>query len=206
MFVLPMAMAMFRTQFPQVEVHVGEEVFPQVESALRESRFDFAVGPVPRPGPGPDFQVTKLFSVELVVVVRHDHPRARARSIADLMDDEWIVAGPPKGPGAIIESLFQRNHLSVPACPVHLESIFSAVETIKRTDLVGLLPLPLAQAASPSVRMLPIRERLDSLNVNIILPARSILTPAARALVSAIRISGGSWRQPAQSRSQAGPA
>lgn len=195
MFVLPAAMAMFRAQFPRVEVRVSEAVYPQAVVALREGEVDFAVGPVPGGGLGRDYTVTRLFNVDLVVVVKRNHPRAEARSLAALAAEEWIVTGPAQGPGAVVEDLFRSHQLTPPPCAIYLETIFSAVEMVRHTDLVGLLPAPVAAAAGDTVRIVPIREKCEPLRISIVMPVRTILTPAASALVSAIRTTSARWRQ-----------
>lgn len=193
MFVLPAAMALFRTQFPGIEVRVSEVVYPQVMQAFRDGAIDFAVGPMPPAGLGPDFTVTRLFDVELVVVVKRGHPRASARSIAALGGEEWVVTGPAQGPGAVVADLFRRNDLAPPAQSIYLETVSSAVEMIRHTDLAGLLPAPVAAAAGDSLVVVPVRERCEPLRMGIAVPARAILTPAARALVSAIRATSSGW-------------
>lgn len=202
MYVLPAAIAMFRAQFPNVEVRISEEVFPHAVQALREGRVDFAVGPVPAAGLGRDFAVKHLFDVDLVVAVNLNHRRVNARSLAALVGEEWLVTGPVGGPGAIVHELFRQHSLTPPACTLYLETIFSAVEMIKHTDLAGLLPAPVAAAAGDAIRIVPIREKIEPLRLSIVTPTRTILTPAARALVSAVTAMSARWRQPATSREQ----
>jgi LysR family transcriptional regulator, regulator of abg operon len=156
---------------------------------------DFVLGPVASGGLGPEFSVTRLFDVEVVVAVSRDHPRASARSLATLAPEEWIVTGPASGPGAVVEQLFRKHRLTPPRCVIYLETIFSAVEMIKHTHLAGLLPAPVAAAAGDSIRAVPIRERCEPLSLCMVIPTRTMLTPAARALVSAVRATSASWCQ-----------
>lgn len=139
------------------------------------------------------FTVTRLFDVELVVVVKRGHPRALARSIAALGGEEWVVTGPAQGPGAVVADLYRRNDLAPPAQSIYLETVSSAVEMIRHTEFAGLLPAPVAAAAGDSLVVVPVRKRCEPLRMGIAVPARAILTPAARALVSAIRATSSGW-------------
>jgi DNA-binding transcriptional LysR family regulator len=60
---------------------------------------------------------------------------------------------------------------------------------IKHSDLVGFIPRPLALRAAKDITVVPVVEELPTLKIHAIIPAKAILTPAARALMSAIRAS-----------------
>ena len=87
--------------------------------------------------------------------------------------------------------MFGEHGLKAPGTPLYLETVWSALEVIKHTDVIGFIPRPLAEAASGAIRIVPVRESLPQLKIHAITPAKAILTPAARALMSAIRASAG---------------
>lgn len=195
MLFVPEAIGQFRKTFTDVEVRVTEAVYPEVMNEFRQGRIDFALGPIPTRGLGRDYKTRTLLETELVVAVRRGHPKARARSLSDFETENWMVMGPPGGPGAIVAKTFSDHKLQAPATPLYLQTVWSALEVIKHTDLIGFLPKPLVQSAGGEICIVPVTERVPSLKINAITPAKALLTPAARALMSAIRASAASWAQ-----------
>ena len=195
MLFLPQAIGQFRQTFTEVEVRVREAVYPEVMDEFRQGRIDFAIGPIPDRGLGREYKTTKLLDAQLVVAVRRGHPKARARSLKDFQDESWMVMGPPGGPGAIVSKIFSKYGLKAPATPLYLETVWSALEVIKHTDLIGFIPKPLAMDAADRISIVPIAETVAPLRIHAITPSKAILTPAARALISAIRGSAASWQR-----------
>ncbi|MEN9773086.1 MAG: hypothetical protein RL322_156 [Pseudomonadota bacterium] len=80
-------------------------------------------------------------------------------------------------------------------CPAsHPEPNVSALvsdRVSQHTDVIGFIPRPLDEAAADAIRIVPVKEPLPKLHIHAITPAKAILTPAARALMSAIRASAG---------------
>lgn len=195
MLFLPQAIGQFRQTFTEVEVRVREAVYPEVMDEFRQGRIDFAIGPIPERGLGREYKTTKLLDAQLVVAVRRGHPKARARTLKDFQNESWMVMGPPGGPGAIVNKIFSKYGLKAPATPLYLETVWSALEVIKHTDLIGFIPKPLAMDAADRISIVPIAETVAPLRIHAITPSKAILTPAARALISAIRGSAASWQR-----------
>lgn len=189
MLFVPEAIGQFRRSFTDVQVRVTEAVYPEVMNEFRQESIDFAVGPIPEGGLGRDYKTSKLLDVELVVAVRRGHRKARARSIQEFLDEDWMVMGPPQGPGAIVGQVFEKHGLQPPATPLYLETVWSALEVIRHSDLIGFIPRPLAEWSAQDIAVAPVAEALPLLRIHAITSRKTILTPAARALISAIRAS-----------------
>ena len=189
MLFVPRAIGQFRQAFTGVEVRVTEAVYPEMTNELRQGRIDFAIGPLPERGLGRDYKTNPLLETDLVVAVRRGHPKARVKSIREFVDEGWMVMGPPRGPGAIVGNVFGTHGLKAPATPLYIETVWSALEVIKHSDLVGFIPRSLAERASDEIAIVPVTEKLPKLKIHAIIPSKAILTPAARALMSAIRAS-----------------
>jgi LysR family transcriptional regulator, regulator of abg operon len=192
MLFVPAAIGHFRRSFTDVEVRVTEAVYPDVMAEFKQARIDFAIGPIPDRGLGREYKTSKLLDTELVVAARRGHRKARAKLLADLLEEDWMVMGPPDGPGAIVSQVFERHGLPAPATPLFLNSVWSALEVIGHTDLMGIIPRPVAQWASRDISIVPVSETLPVIRIHAISPSKTILTPAARALLSAIRASAAS--------------
>jgi len=193
MLFVPAAIGHFRRTFTDVEVRVTESVYPEVMNEFRQESLDFAIGPIPERGLGKDYKTSKLLDVELVVAVRQGHRKASAKSISEFLDEDWMVMGPPSGPGAIVGQVFEKYGLQAPATPLYLQTVWSALEVIQHSDLIGFIPRPLAKWAAQNIAVAPIAESLPVLRIHAITSKKTVLTPAARALISAIRASAAGY-------------
>ena len=187
MLVTPIAIRQFLRSFPQAEVRVTELVYPKVVDAFRNQRIDFAIGPVPRKGLGASFRVEPLFQVDLVVAAARDHPAASARTLSALRNHPWLIMGPDDGPGAVLGEIFASHHIDAPHSQVTLDTVWSALEMIRRSGFVGFIPRPIAESAREQVRIIRVREALPPLQISLIAETGTQLTSAARALISAVR-------------------
>lgn len=186
--VVPRAVELMRLQFPNVYVHLREAVYPTVMDLFREKSLDFAIGPLPAKGLGDDFRHERLFELDLVVALKHGHPLARAKSLRSLTQLSWMVTGPLHGPGAVHEQAFLDAGLEPPTCVTHCESVGSAFQIIEHSNVASFVPRTLAEEAQAAklVSIVDVKEKLPSLQISIFLPAQKILTPAGKALYSAV--------------------
>jgi LysR family transcriptional regulator of abg operon len=189
MLFVPEAIGQFRRHFADVEVRVTEAVYPELLEEFRAARIDFAIGPIPERGLGREYKTSRLLDVDLVLAVRKGHQKASAKSIRDFMGEDWMVMGPPKGPGAIVSTVFEQFGLSAPASPLYLQTVWSALEVIRHTDLIGFIPRHLALREAKDIVVVPVREKLPTIRIHAITLKNTLLTPAGRALISAIRAS-----------------
>ena len=60
---------------------------------VRDESLDFALGPSLRAALAGDLVCVPLYPNEMAIVVRRGHALAAKRSLADLIDSEWITAG-----------------------------------------------------------------------------------------------------------------
>jgi LysR family transcriptional regulator, regulator of abg operon len=200
MLFVPEAIGHFRRTFTEVEVRVTEAVYPDVMDEFRQERIDFAIGPIPERGLGRDFKTSKLLDVDLVVAVRRGHRKAKARSIREFLDEDWMVMGPPGGPGAIVGAVFGKHGLNAPTTPLFLETVWSALEVIRHSDMIGVIPRHLALREASQIVAVPVAETLPLIRIHAITTSKTILTPAARALLSAIRVSSAGHERSRETR------
>lgn len=195
--VLRQAVTLMRRQFPDVQVRIIEAVHPNVMGLFRDAAIDFAIGPVPADGLGDEFRCDSLFQVRLVPVLKHKHPLARAKSLADLTGLDWMITGPSPGPGAVHQNAFVSAGLEPPRCALHCEPVGGALQMIEHSNLASFMPEPMAAAAEAAglVSIVHVKEKPPPLAISIFMSAERILTPAGQALYSAIRSVSWSLRQ-----------
>lgn len=189
--ILPRALARFRKEHPEVRLQIREAVYPDTLQMLREGLADIAIGAHPqiKGGKQPEFLVTRLYFNRLVVTGRTGHPKAHARSLAELLDCDWLLHGPEEGPGAMYAPVFKAHQLTPPTPSVISQSFIATLTLLERSDALTMLPERLIQSLIASRRLivLPIRGLTPRLDVSTIVRANQPLTPVAQKLLHWIR-------------------
>ncbi len=185
---VPDAVALFRTRCPEVRLRLVDTLYPTAFARLRAGELDFVVGPVPPEGADPDLRTEPIAVNALRVVARAAHPRAAARSVAELADAGWALVGPRGGPGDLSRLPFAELGVPVPEPVVECESLGSFIEVAPRLDVMGLLPVPLlARAEAIGLRALSLAEPITPVAIHLVRRADALLTPAAERLADCIR-------------------
>lgn len=186
--IVPRAIEVLRLRFPDVHIQMKEAVYPTVLELFREREIDFAIGPLPNTGLAGGFRRDHLFDLDLVVALKRGHPKARARSLRDLVGLPWLVTGPIAGPGAVHTAAFVDAGLEPPRCVMHCESVGGAIQIIEHSGVASFVPRHLAEEAQAAelLTIVPVQEKLPALEVFAFMPAQKMLTPAGQALWSAM--------------------
>jgi len=99
MVLMPGALQRVRARWPQVQVRLVDALFPSSLTLVRSGEIDLAVGPLPPQGAGRDLLSQALFDAHTVLAARRGHPLAGAQRLGELIDADWVLAGPAQGPG-----------------------------------------------------------------------------------------------------------
>jgi len=84
----------FIRRFPNVQLHVAGGKTKMLIEMIRAGRLDFVMCPL---GPNvcdTDLHIERLYSSTASIIARKGHPLANARSVADLVDCQWISVRP----------------------------------------------------------------------------------------------------------------
>lgn len=186
MLLLPPAAGRLWARFPQVQLTVVEAAFPHVLHQFESGNLDFAMCPVPIGDVPAEFEAHPILDARLAVTMRAQHPLRNCTSLSDLLDCEWIAAGPPFGQG--MREAFEVNRLAAPSCRIHCESLEYALGLVARTDMVTLAPRAVVSGSvlSTMLHQPTVRDELPALSIGLIIPRRRALTPAAQHLLDAL--------------------
>jgi len=146
--VLPMALARFNHQYPDVEIVIVEGSHGELAEPLRDGSLDFMIGALREPPPGPDLVQHPLFRDGVIALARAGHPLAAfVRDQADpalppieeLARYPWIVpsSGAPLRAG--FEAMFRAANLAAPVVPIECGSVMMIREILMQTDFLTLL-------------------------------------------------------------------
>ncbi len=180
---LPGALSAFRLRFPQVRLDVIESaVYVDVESKLRDGSIDFFIGIVGTKPPAAGLVAETLFENSRAVLARIGHPLSKAKTLADLVDAEWVSAGAASEPE--LATIFQRHGLAAPRFGAMGTSALSLLVLIAYSDMIALLPRDWISfpPVAALLQKIEIKESIPAPPVMLIRRADMPLTPAAEYL------------------------
>ncbi|ESR25586.1 LysR family transcriptional regulator [Lutibaculum baratangense] len=92
-FIVPKAMVEIAQRFPHVRLQLVEAPYPALVAGVRDGDIDVLVGALRQPVEAEDVRQHVLFSEELCVVARSDHPclRREVSGLHDLLAYPWIA-------------------------------------------------------------------------------------------------------------------
>jgi len=186
---VPPALAQFRREHANTEVSIADGPSHVLLPQLREGSLDFVIGTRPQGKLDANIRAQPLFTSRLVIAARKGHPRRGARSLRELVDANWVVYTPAGWSGALVPDIFEKNGLPLPKSVVRSDSYIALLTIIAGTDLVGALSdMLLAQKFTREFfEPFELKERLPEITSCLLLRRDSPLTPAAAAMVAAVK-------------------
>jgi DNA-binding transcriptional LysR family regulator len=186
--IVPEALTQFRRQYLDVRVRIIEGLSPAMLPLVRDQTLDFALVLRPEGKLESGLRFRPLFRSELVVAARKGHPLRNERSLARLVDAQWLTLA-SRDPGLVkLGQVFSSAGLSAPRSMTQCDSFNSIVTLLAQTDMVALMPRRLL--ASPLVRdavqQIPVAERMPSTTLGMITRADAPLTRVAAAMAKAV--------------------
>ncbi|MEC5404397.1 LysR substrate-binding domain-containing protein [Paraburkholderia sp. MPAMCS5] len=185
---LPEAVARFRAKMPTIQLEVFEGLLAIANPRLRDGSLDIYVGSRAPGAMSCDFTYQPLFASSRAVVAGQDHPRAECRSLAELLDADWLVALDPETEGQASLQMFAQYGLPVPRSIHFLHSLTVAVALLKRTDMISIFPWPLVElcAARDGLCAIPLREELEDSTVGIVMRTGEPSDAASRCFIDCL--------------------
>ncbi|OJA59486.1 LysR substrate-binding domain-containing protein [Burkholderia ubonensis] len=187
--ILPDAFRAFRRRFPVARVSFIEG-FPGVAlPRLHDGSLDFAVAVVVPELLAAEFDHAELYASRSLIVARNEHPLASATSLAELVDADWLMNPSPESSTQALFNCFVAHGLPVPSRIVECPSFGLAHSLMTGSDLLASMPEQLLDAdwARDRLVVLPIRDRLPAVSVQVVTRRDSPLTPAASMLLDCLR-------------------
>lgn len=134
------AIQQFLRTHGDLRVRVVAGLFEQLVTGVRQGRLDFAVGGFMAGNDDRRVRFDKLFDYRIVPAVRHRHPMARARALADLVDYEWALTTDDPAYLASFTKHFTGLGLKMPRVRLHSESLLAIIEAVSSSDMVVAVP------------------------------------------------------------------
>lgn len=178
---LPLVVPQFHRRFPEVQLRLFSGFYEQLLPELQQARIQMAVTAVPDSGVAMGFEARKLFRSALVVVARRGHPLAGARTLQALKGQEWVLLGPPGGPGGTVLHYHAQHGLAQPRVAATCESFSHLTPLLKGTDWMAMVPTAMVdqQLLGEDVIALPMEQEPPSFDNCLIYRSDSPLTGVA---------------------------
>lgn len=197
--VLPGALVAFRQRHPATEVRIQGGTMPNMLPQLRAGQLEFALGHVPPSLLDKHTKTQLLFRhdpTKGLIVARRGHPLRKAKSLVELADAQWLSVSAPYGepadsPLQAFIGMFERNGVAPPRSRVRCHDSGAYLTLLAETDMITTMPaLRLRQRPWCDVLEafdIRLRPGGSGQNVRIVFRADSPLTPAAAAMLAAVK-------------------
>ncbi|KVD39194.1 LysR family transcriptional regulator [Burkholderia sp. ABCPW 11] len=178
----------FRERMPDVRLELYEALIAVAQPLLRDGTMDFALGHV-QPGSAQEFAFEPMLRYETSVMVRAGHPRERARSIHDLLDNDWVLNFAVDGQAALVDYLFTRHGAQIDERRiVRAQSVAMLQTMLEQADMCTWCPTILAAVPPFGERMraLSLKETFEPRELGIVTRRSSTLSEAARCFIDCL--------------------
>ncbi|PWU29658.1 LysR family transcriptional regulator [Pseudomonas sp. RW407] len=190
-YLVPAAIARLWASRPSVRLKIVEGVSGELIPRLISGELDFLVGRLSDVSSSAVVAQEALFSENAIIVARRSHPLARQSNVelGELARAAWILPPLETTLRKQFDNIFYQENVEPPHATIETTSFFNILWLLKQTDLLGILPQSVAfdPAHSKDLVRLPALEPLVLEQIGISRLAGTALSPAASALVEALR-------------------
>ena len=139
---LPRTLIEVRRQRPGIRIAVYEGLYDQMIPRLREGQLDFVIGRLNQHRPDPALATKRLFRQSWAIFARSGHPLAGAAGLGlrQLVGQSWILPVHASPIRPMIESLFLREGLALPAERIEMSALGLSRSLLLDSDTVMFLP------------------------------------------------------------------
>jgi LysR family transcriptional regulator, regulator of abg operon len=185
----PVAISSFRSECPNVDLHILEGVFPYVGELIRNGQVDVAIGPLLIEPPKSGFAVERLLDIDMVVAARRGHPLAGAKSLAELESADWLHLGVGDLPNLLVVRTFRTHQLPPPRLKVECRSLTTSIMLLQSSDLLCLLPRPIVEDSMmhDSLAIIAVREPIARNTLGLIRRSDTPLTRVGQIFATHVR-------------------
>jgi len=185
---LPAIIDEFSQEYPRAALHVlHEDIAIQQYDNLRNRRAELVFGRLPTPMTEPDLEAETLFDESLVVVAGSESIWAKRRNLtlADLIDEPWVLAERGSLARSLHEEAFRRSGVNVPSATVLTVSLHLHLRLLETGRWLGLIPASVMRfgAQRMHVKVLPTKILSPPAPVGFIRVKYRTLTPLAERFV-----------------------
>ncbi|MBN3810687.1 LysR family transcriptional regulator [Paraburkholderia sp. Ac-20347] len=190
--ILPAAIARMSAQHPGVRVVTDESAYELLVAGLRAGDVDFVLGALRENDAASGLTNERLMAEDMVVLARRGHPLAQqnALNVSDLRNAQWILSRVHSPARGLFEAQFKRLKLKPPMPTVETADLAVIRGLLMGTDMIAALSAQQLHYEIESGQLVVLDVPLHNTRreIGLTLRAQSAPSPAARALIDAIRL------------------
>lgn len=189
---LPAIIEQFSRDHPRAVIHVlPEDIVVQQYDNLRDRKVELVFGRLSATMTDPDMVAETLFDEPNVVVAGSESPWARRKSLtlADLIDEPWVLAGPGSLPRALHDATFRNSGFEPPPANALTVSLHLYMRLIETGRWLGLVPASVMRFGGKDMRLkvLPVKVTSPPAPVGFVTVKDRTLTPLAVRFIDCAR-------------------
>jgi LysR family transcriptional regulator of gallate degradation len=189
---LPEAIARVAAQYPGVRIVTDESAYETLVAGLRAGDIDFVLGALRANDAASGLVNERLMSDDLVVLARRDHPLASVRALAlrDIASAQWILPRSHSPARGLFEALFKRARLKAPMPSVETADLAIIRGVLLQSDMLAAVSAQQLYYERESAQLVALDIAMQNTrrDIGLIVRAGGTPSPAARALIDAIRL------------------
>jgi DNA-binding transcriptional LysR family regulator len=180
--IVPDAVRAFCAQFPHARVRIMEGYSATLAPLVRDETLDFALGPRFDASLDSGLALRPLFREQFLVVGRKGHPLRKERSLAQLVDADWLRVS------SMLDRMFLAAGFPIPRQIVQCDSNNTMIPLLCRTDMLSLMGARMVatQYAREHLETIPVVEPPPVVSIVMFTRAHAPLTPVATAMAKAV--------------------
>ncbi|WP_244850939.1 LysR family transcriptional regulator [Caballeronia sp. SL2Y3] len=190
--ILPGAIARVASQYPGVRIATDESAYEPLVAGLRAGDIDFVLGALRPNDASSGLTNERLMSEDMVVIARRDHPLAKAEGLTlkELSAAQWVLPRSHAPARGMFEAQFKRLRLKPPMPTVETADLAVIRGLLTHTDMLAVVSAQQLhyECESGQLVVLDIAMQNTRRDIGLTLRAGSTPSPAARALIDAIRL------------------
>jgi DNA-binding transcriptional LysR family regulator len=189
---LPAILERFSQDFPRAVLHVmHEDIATQQYDNLRNRNVELVLGRLPTTMHESDLVAEPLFDEPNVVVAGLESRWAKRRNLtlADLMEEPWVLAQPGSLARSLQDDVFRNGGLKPPSATVLTVSLHLYMRVIETGRWVGLVPASVMRFGGRHMRIkvLPVKTLSPPAPVGFVTVKDRTLTPLAERFIECAR-------------------
>jgi len=194
---LTVLIAQFTRKYPRASVYVTQtpvaslQVLTPRYRDVRERNVDLLLAPIFEPTMDDDLANESLFPDRAVIAAGIDSPWARRRGVtlADLIDEPWVLQPPDTIAGQSHIDSFRTMGLDVPQKKIVSVSVQVQIGLVATHRYFTILPDSMLHfsARRLSLKALPIKLKIEPFDVGIVTLKKRTISPAAQEFIRMAR-------------------
>ncbi|SAL30552.1 LysR family transcriptional regulator [Caballeronia arvi] len=190
--ILPGAIARVAAQYPGVRIVTDESAYETLVAGLRAGDIDFVLGALRHNDASSGLVNERLMSEDIVVIAGRGHPLANVSGLTlkDLISAQWILPRSHAPARGMFEAQFKRWKLKPPMPTVETADLAVIRGLLTHTDMLAAVSAQQLHYECESGQLVVMDVPLQNTRreIGLTMRAGSTPSPAARALIDAIRL------------------